>query len=321
MTARIDTRMVFRACLVAGWKAGYDWRMLSYRHAFHAGNGADVLKHSVLLYCLDYLGRKEAPLLAVDTHAGAGFYSLTGGYAAQNREWEGGVGRLLGREILPPLLDRYAALVREALAEDGRYPGSPALMQKLLRSRDRGACFELHPADFKLLADTLGIDRRFRIAREDGLEGLKALLPPPGRRGCIFIDPSYELRRDYKAVPEKLAEALSRFSTGVYIIWYPLLRPRPGDAALWRTLRETLLGLYTGNRFALELFSPEGDPEKRMFGSGLAIYNPPYRLRETLEESLPALAKLLGGWMALALPASRKPRLVVRPRIFGRRTL
>jgi 23S rRNA (adenine2030-N6)-methyltransferase len=271
--------------------------MLSYRHAFHAGNWADVFKHAVLLYCLDYLGRKESPLLVVDTHAGAGFYSLTGGYAAKNREWEGGVGRLLERETLPPLLARHAALVGEFLAGDGRYPGSPALIQKLLRSQDRGRCFELHPADFKLLADEIGNDSRFRVAREDGLGALKALLPPPGRRGCVFVDPSYEMIGDYKAVPEKLAEALARFSTGVYIIWYPLLKPRLGEAAVFGTaLRETLLGLYNGNRFAVELFSPGGVSEKRMFGSGLVIYNPPFMLREALEESLPVLAELPGGW-------------------------
>jgi 23S rRNA (adenine2030-N6)-methyltransferase len=270
--------------------------MLSYRHAFHAGNGADVFKHAVLLCCLEYLGRKEAPFLVVDTHAGAGFYSLAEGYAARNREWERGVGLLLERETLPPLLARYAALVRESLAGNGRYPGSPALIQRLLRSQDRGVCFELHPADFKLLADALRNDARFRTAREDGLRGLKALLPPPRRRGCVFVDPSYELRGDYTAVPEGLAEALSRFSTGVYIVWYPLLRPRPGDAALWEALRETLLGLHSGNRFAIELFSPGGDLGKRMFGSGLAIYNPPFTLREALEESLPVLAEILGGW-------------------------
>jgi 23S rRNA (adenine2030-N6)-methyltransferase len=276
--------------------------MLSYRHAFHAGNWADVFKHAVLLFCLEYLGRKEAPLLVVDTHAGAGFYSLTEGYAAQNREWEQGVGLLLERDTLPPLLARYAALVREALAGDGRYPGSPALIQRLLRPQDRGVCFELHPADFKLLEDAFRGDKRFRTAREDGLGGLKALLPPPGRRGCVFIDPPYETRGDYRAVPEKLAEALSRFSTGVYIVWYPLLRPKPGETAIpgraatqGEALREALLGLYSGNRFAVELFSPGGDSEKRMFGCGLAIYNPPFTLRGALEESLPALAGLLGG--------------------------
>jgi 23S rRNA (adenine2030-N6)-methyltransferase len=283
--------------------------MLSYRHAFHAGNGADVFKHTVLLYCLDYLKKKETPLLVVDTHAGAGFYSLTEGYAAQNREWEQGVGRLLERKTLPPLLARYAAQAGEILAGDGHYPGSPTLIQKALRSQDRGVCFELHPADFKLLAERLRSDRRFRVRREDGPGGLKAILPPPGRRGCVFIDPSYEMRGDYKAVPEKLAEALSRFSTGVYIVWYPFLRPRPGEAAAFgktsaggeaatqgAALRETLLGLYDRNRFAVELFSPGGDSEKRMFGSGLVVYNPPFLLRENLEESLPALAEILGGW-------------------------
>ncbi|MDR1248178.1 MAG: 23S rRNA (adenine(2030)-N(6))-methyltransferase RlmJ [Treponema sp.] len=271
--------------------------MLSYRHAFHAGNAADVFKHAVLLHSLDYLKRKEAPFLVVDTHAGAGFYSLTGGYAAQNREWERGVGRILKREAPPPLLARYAALAGEALAGDGRYPGSPALIQKLLRSQDRGVCFELHPADFALLAETLKPDRRFRALREDGLRGLKALLPPPSRRGCVFVDPPYEMRSDYAAVPKSLAEALSRFSTGLYIVWYPLLKPAPGKPeASGASLRETLLGLYSGNRFAVELFLPEKDSEKRMFGSGLAIYNPPFTLREALEESLPALAELLGGW-------------------------
>jgi 23S rRNA (adenine2030-N6)-methyltransferase len=270
--------------------------MLSYRHAFHAGNWADVFKHSVLLYCLDYLGRKEAPFLVADTHAGAGSYALTEGYGAQNREWERGVARLLERETLPPLLARHTALVREALAGTGRYPGSPALIQRLLRPQDRGACFELHPADFKLLAEELRGDRRFRVAQEDGLGGLKALLPPPSRRGCVFVDPSYELRGDYEAVPEKLAPALSRFSTGVYIIWYPMLKPRPGESALWEPLREALLGLHRGDRFALELFAPGVGTEKRMFGNGLAIFNPPFMLKEALEESLPVLAEILGGW-------------------------
>jgi 23S rRNA (adenine2030-N6)-methyltransferase len=271
--------------------------MLSYRHAFHAGNVADVFKHAILVYCLDYLKRKEAPFLVIDTHAGAGFYTLTEGYAAQNREWEWGIGRLPQGETLPPLLARYAALAGEALAGNGRYPGSPALIQKQLRSQDRGVCFELHPADFALLAEALKSDRRFRILREDGLGGLKALLPPPSRRACVFIDPSYELRGDYTAVPKSLAEALSRFSTGLYIVWYPLLKPAPGESkAPGAGLRETLLGLYNGNRFAVELFLPGNASEKRMFGSGLAIYNPPFTLLEALEESLPVLTELLGDW-------------------------
>ncbi|MDR1597078.1 MAG: 23S rRNA (adenine(2030)-N(6))-methyltransferase RlmJ [Treponema sp.] len=264
--------------------------MLSYRHAFHAGNAADVLKHAVLICCLDYLGRKEKPFLVIDTHAGAGFYSLTEGYAAQNREWEGGVGRLPEYDTLPPLLGRYAALVRDS--PGGLYPGSPALIQRLLRPRDQAVCFELHPADFTALEAAFKADKRFRLLREDGLGGLKALLPPPSRRACIFIDPPYEVKSDYTEVPERLAGALARFPTGLYITWYPLLQQRSASA-----LRETLLGLYGGNRCAVELCTAAPDNgAKRMYGSGMVIYNPPWTLRETLEESLPVLAKLLGGW-------------------------
>jgi 23S rRNA (adenine2030-N6)-methyltransferase len=267
--------------------------MLSYRHAFHAGSPADVLKHVVLMYCLDYLTKKSAPVLAVDTHAGAGLYLLTEGYAAQNREWEQGVGRLLDQAVLPPLLARYAALVREVLGTVGRYPGSPALIQRLLREQDRVVCFELHPADFVSLVETFKADKRFRSLKEDGLGGLKALLPPTSRRGCVFIDPSYEMKGDYAAVPEKLAEALRRFPTGLYITWYPLLGQGAGECV---TLRETLFGLYGGNRCAAELRTdiPHNGP-KRMYGSGLVIYNPPWTLRKALEEILPVLASLLGG--------------------------
>jgi 23S rRNA (adenine2030-N6)-methyltransferase len=282
--------------------------MLSYRHAFHAGNAADVLKHAVLIHCLDYLGQKEKPFLVVDTHAGAGFYSLTEGYAVQNREWEKGVGRVLDQEDgpipLPPLLARYAGLVKEA----GRYPGSPAIMQRLLREQDRAVCFELHPADFTALEENLAADRRFRLLREDGLGELKALLPPPSRRGCIFIDPPYEMKSDYILVPKHLTEALRRFPTGLYITWYPLLGRRSGavlPAKLPATtggegaaLRETLLGLYDGNRYAVELRTAGPSavpPTPRMYGSGLVIYNPPRTLRGALEESLPGLVSLLGS--------------------------
>jgi 23S rRNA (adenine2030-N6)-methyltransferase len=258
------------------------------------------------MYCLDYLGQKETPFLVVDTHAGAGFYSLAEGYAAQNREWERGIGRLLDQALLPPLLAEYAALMREALGVEippaGTYPGSPALIQRLLREQDRAVCFELHPADFTALEENFAADRRFRLLREDGLGGLKALLPPPSRRGCVFIDPPYELKSDYTTVPEKLAEALRRFSTGLYITWYPLLGRRSGDGAATGSggegaaLRETLLGLYNGNRCAVELRTAAADNgAKRMYGSGLVLYNPPWTLRAALEESLPVLAAILGG--------------------------
>ncbi|GHV32284.1 ribosomal RNA large subunit methyltransferase J [Spirochaetia bacterium] len=297
--------------------------MLSYRHAFHAGNAADVLKHAVLMFCLDYLRQKEKSFLVVDTHAGAGFYSLAEGYAAQNREWERGVWRLLDQFHLPPLLADYTTLVREALGGElppaGRYPGSPALIQKLLREQDRAVCFELHPADFTALRENFSTDRRFRLLREDGLGGLKALLPPSSRRGCVFIDPSYEMKSDYSTAPEHLAEALRRFPTGLYITWYPLLGRKSGAGlpaeagGEGEALRETLRGLYGGNRCTVELRTAKppalpgtfpGVPgvrfsgtnsAPRMYGSGMVIYNPPWTLREALAESLPVLASLLGG--------------------------
>jgi 23S rRNA (adenine2030-N6)-methyltransferase len=277
--------------------------MLSYRHAFHAGNAADVLKHAVLICCLDYLGQKEKPFLVVDTHAGAGFYPLIEGYAAQNREWEGGVGRLLERDNLPPLLGRYAALVRDSLGGElsaklppaGLYPGSPALIQRLLRPQDQAVCFELHPADFTALANTFKADKRFRLLREDGLGGLKALLPPASRRGCIFIDPSYEVKSDYTGVPEHLAGVLRRFPSGTYLIWYPLLA-RHGNS---EQFPEDLRGLWKGSRCQAELYTaprnrpPENSP-RGMYGSGLVIFNPPWTLKGALEETLPILASRLG---------------------------
>jgi 23S rRNA (adenine2030-N6)-methyltransferase len=217
----------------------------------------------------------------------------------------------LEQDALPLLLARYTALVRDALGVElppaGPYPGSPALIQRLLREQDRAVCFELHPADFTALEENLAADRRFRLMREDGLGGLKALLPPPSRRGCIFIDPPYEMKSDYTTVPENLAETLRRFPTGLYITWYPLLGRKSvaetgGEGA---ALRETLLGLYGGNRCAVELrtaLPPDAANiiAKRMYGSGMVIYNPPWTLRQALEESLPVLASMpedkQGSW-------------------------
>jgi 23S rRNA (adenine2030-N6)-methyltransferase len=279
--------------------------VLSYRHAFHAGNAADVLKHGILTFCLDYMGQKETPYLCIDTHAGAGQYRLTEGYAAFNREWEGGIGRLWAAASLPPLLSRYAALTRSP--PEGAYPGSPAIIRRLLRPQDRGVCFELHPADFASLGETLEGDSRFRLFREDGLGGLKALLPPPSRRGCVFIDPSYEVKDDYTRLPEALGEGLRRFPGGLYILWYPLLgREHPAMAgaggARVRELPETLRSRFRAapvQRLCRRLCRVElrtaGAGARGMYGSGLVIANPPWTLKAALEEAMPELARILGG--------------------------
>jgi 23S rRNA (adenine2030-N6)-methyltransferase len=299
--------------------------MLGYRHAFHAGNPADVFKHSALIFCLEYLTRKETPLLCVDTHAGRGMYRLDGGFAAKNREWEGGAGRLRRfRGPLPALLESWRALAWTdgaaspaaggvaVPAVDGAlwYPGSPEIFRRLLRRQDRIRCFELHPSDFAALEERFRHDRRFRAGRKDGFEGLIALLPPPSRRGLIFIDPSYEMKEDFDRVPECLSGALRRFPTGTYLVWYPLLAAYPKSLRL----PEGLMELYGGNRLRVEIYTGAARPEdgevssagqggrspRGMYGSGLVIYNPPWTFGPALEEALPFLAEGPeggeGGW-------------------------
>ncbi len=215
--------------------------MLSYRHAFHAGNHADALKHLALTYCLSYMNGKDTPYLYVDTHAGAGAYDLGSGYADRNREWEGGyallssgtagmepagAGETPRAERLPAALAAYLAAVeafRRAEALPNAYPGSPALAAAIMRKADRAALFELHPADHALLAERFAADRRVRVLKENGFSSLKALLPPPSRRALVLMDPSYELGGDYASVRAALAEALKRFAGCVVLIWYPVL--------------------------------------------------------------------------------------------------
>jgi 23S rRNA (adenine2030-N6)-methyltransferase len=294
--------------------------MLSYRHAFHAGNSADILKHSVLTFCLEYALQKEKPLLCIDTHAGAALYplrdnTLSGGTAVK-REWEQGLGKLLdnpgGRaETLPPMLRRLLEICfgKTDIAElPEKYPGSPLLMARLLRPTDRLVCCELHPADYSACATVLAAASggrnscRTEVRREDGFTALKGLLPPPQRRCLIFIDPPYEVKEDYRRVPETLTDALRRFETGTYIIWYPLLKNTPSAG---HDFSRRILDLYRGNRCLVELYTARPDAllsnsPRGMYGSGLVIFNPPWTLAASLAESLPVLGSLVGigedGW-------------------------
>ncbi|MDR3173586.1 MAG: 23S rRNA (adenine(2030)-N(6))-methyltransferase RlmJ [Treponema sp.] len=286
-------------CLIGAGKI-----MLSYRHGFHAGNQADVLKHAVLISCLDYLAKKPKPFLYIDTHAGAGSYRLDQGFAAQNREWSQGIGRFLpapeetGILGKPLMISRYLRIAGKFYGSSRVYAGSPLLAAELLRPQDRACCFELHPADFTALTACLGGDRRFRLRKEDGPGGLKSLLPPESHRGLVFIDPSYELKEDYRRLIPALEEGLRRFPGGIYIIWYPLLLGR-GIKSRGHEYGETLLGLYGGRRCRTELrFGPPGQ-EARLYGCGLVLFNPPWTLKAELEESLPVLAGKPGngeGW-------------------------
>lgn len=272
--------------------------MLSYRHAFHVGNHADVLKHTVLLQVLKHAAQKDKPFWYIDTHAGAGSYTLDKGYATQNAEFSGGIGQLWDVKDLPLAVADYIALVRSFNPDQSlrHYPGSPILAYSAMRPDDRLRLFELHPNDYKLLNQSfksLGLgpgNRKVMTEAKDGFAGIKALLPPPQRRAVILIDPPYEEKKDYQRVVEMLKDSLVRFATGTYIIWYPLLQ-RPEPQQMVDKLKK--LPLKNWLHVSLTVHTPSIDGFG-MHGSGLFIANPPYTLPQLLVETMPILLEKLG---------------------------
>jgi 23S rRNA (adenine2030-N6)-methyltransferase len=267
--------------------------MLSYRHAFHAGNHADVLKHAVLLEVLRYYNLKDKPWTYIDTHAGAGCYALGAAHAQQTGEFQEGIGRLWGRDDLPELLQPYLAMLRE-FNPDGAlavYPGSPAVAMTCLREADRMRLFELHPSDEPVLAAFFRAEKgRVKVERADGFAALAGLLPPPHRRGVVLMDPPYEVKTDYRQVAEALAGAYKRFASGTYLVWYPLL-PRPEASRLPERLEK--LGVDNWLRAELAVSRPARDG-LGLHGSGMFVINPPWSLPELLRPALAWLAEHLG---------------------------
>lgn len=264
--------------------------MLGYQHGYHAGNFADVLKHAVLTLVLETLGRKDAPLCYLDTHAGRGIYDLEAPEARKTREYQTGIGRLWHRSDAPPELSPWLEVVR-ALNPDGvlrRYPGSPELARRLLRPHDRLALAELHPAEYTALRTALGGDRRVGIHRRDGYEALPALVPPRERRGLVLVDPSYERADEPRLVTAALAKALARWPTGVYALWYPHVATLAAPS-----LQRALAQAGTGRLLRVELDIAAPSP-LGMYGSGLLLVNPPWRLHDALARVLPWL------WCVLA---------------------
>jgi 23S rRNA (adenine2030-N6)-methyltransferase len=267
--------------------------MLSYRHAFHAGNHADVLKHYVLVQLLRQLTRKDKALTVIDTHAGAGSYSLHSGYAAKNAEYATGIERLWSRPNLPATLADYVDQVR-AVNPDGtlrQYPGSPQIIRQLLRPQDRLRLFELHTTDHKALAlHFAAAGRQVVVGAGDGFAGLKALLPPPSRRGLVLIDPSYEVPSDYRDLRAGLRDAFTRFTTGTYAVWYPQLARRESEI-----LPEDLKRLTAGDwlHVWLRVRAPTADGFG-LFGSGMFVFNPPWNLETIVRPVMPVLVAALG---------------------------
>jgi 23S rRNA (adenine2030-N6)-methyltransferase len=268
--------------------------MLSYRHAFHAGNHADVLKHFVLMQVLQYAAQKDKPFWYIDTHAGAGMYALDKGYALQNAEFKDGIGRIWETGSLPAELAEYVSLIRK-LNEDGQlrlYPGSPAIARELVRADDRMRLFELHTNDSKLLRQEFLVGKSGRnilIDTSDGFSGLKALLPPPSRRAVVLIDPPYEEKSDYQRVVEAIKDSHKRFPTGTYIVWYPMLQ-RPEPQQMLDKLGR--LGAASWLQVQLQVHAPALGGFG-MHGSGLYIINPPWTLPKILSEVMPTLVKIL----------------------------
>ncbi|MCC6301447.1 MAG: 23S rRNA (adenine(2030)-N(6))-methyltransferase RlmJ [Gammaproteobacteria bacterium] len=265
--------------------------MLSYRHAFHAGNFADVLKHLVLDRILAHLVKKDKPFFCLDTHAGAGGYSLTGEPARRNGEFEAGIGRLWERDDLPAALAEYLAVVRE-FNPSGRlqaYPGSPYFERRRLRAGDRLVLCELHPAELVRLKSFARKDPRLKVVRGDGFHECIALLPPHERRGLVLIDPSYEIKTDYRRAVEALLGACRRFETGIFALWYPVIERRRIDGL------EQALG-QSGIR-RIRLFELGVGPDARghgMTASGMIVVNAPWTLADEMEAALPFLADALG---------------------------
>ncbi len=267
--------------------------MLSYRHAFHAGNHADVLKHFVELELLRHLAQKDKPFWYIDTHAGAGCYELDSEYAEKNAEFEGGIARLWDAADLPVPLAEYVQMVRQ-FNPDGKlrlYPGSPLVAQSVLREQDRMRLVELHPTDFGLLQQNFtGQGARVLLQKADGFAALKALLPPPPRRALVLIDPPYEEKQDYQRVVTALQEGLKRFATGTYAVWYPQLQ-RSESGQLPENLKQ--LEVKSWLHVALNVHTPDEDGFG-MHGSGMFVINPPWKLYATLQEVMPVLAARLG---------------------------
>ncbi len=278
--------------------------MFSYRHAFHAGNHADVLKHMVLVQLLSYLNQKDTAYMVIDTHAGAGVYQLDGDYASKSGEAQEGIARLWDRKDLPPLVKDYVQHIK-AMNPAGmlrHYPGSPFLAEHVMREQDRLRLFELHPTEGKILDENIRRleahaaangqrtrGKRIIAERADGFAGLKALLPPPSRRGLVLIDPPYEDKDDYRKVKVAIDDAQKRFAGGTYAVWYPALG-RLESQQLPERLKRVAQSDWL--HVTLHIGAP-GDDGRGLVGSGMFIINPPWTLEAALKDTMPWLTQAL----------------------------
>jgi 23S rRNA (adenine2030-N6)-methyltransferase len=268
---------------------------MNYRHAYHAGNFADVLKHAVLALVIEHLKGKPAPFRVIDTHAGIGVYDLASEAATKTGEWREGIGRILAADAkLPPAaaaaLSPYLGVVR-ALNGDGMlacYPGSPLLARRLMREGDRLVVNELHPEDHAALAKLFARDAQTKVLALDGFTALKSLLPPKERRGVVLVDPAYEVPGELDRLVSGLKEVERRFATGTILLWYPIKDAKPVAA-----FRKKIGDLGLAKVMAVELLIRKPDDPALLNGAGLIVVNAPFTLSAKLGALLPELARLL----------------------------
>ena len=271
---------------------------MNYRHIYHAGNFADVLKHAVLALMIEYMKQKDAPFRVIDTHAGVGRYDLLSVQAGKTNEWQGGIGRILGPDApqLPPdiaaLLAPYLAIVREFNAGNTltAYPGSPELARRLLRPADALIVNELHPDDHAELLDLFIRDAQVKVLQLDAWVAVKALLPPKERRGLVLIDPPYEETGELARLARGLAQALKRFATGTFVLWYPVKDMPPVE-----DFHASLEGLGIARSLRIELYTRAPDMAERLNGCGLLVINPPWTLQDQMQTLLPFLSTRLAN--------------------------
>jgi 23S rRNA (adenine2030-N6)-methyltransferase len=272
---------------------------MNYRHTYHAGGFADVFKHVIFLLVLEHMKKKASPFFVLDTHAGAGRYDLTSAEAARTGEFKNGIGRLLAEAEVPKELAPYLAAVRRLNARYGAeprwYPGSPLLAKHMLRGGDRLALAELHPEEARALAREFGADDRIKVHHGDGYTAMKALLPPAEHRGVVLVDPPFEVEDEFERMTKSLRQAVRRFATGTYLLWYPIKEPDKVEGFL-AALRGS--GIKRILLAEIRLYPPGGPPGRsqdgeRLEGCGLAMVNPPWTLAESLARIGPWLAKRL----------------------------
>lgn len=260
--------------------------MLSYQHGYHAGNFADVIKHIALTRLISYLTLKEKPLFYLETHAGKGLYDFKEKQAEKTKEYKQGVQLIWpDRKSLPPVFQEYLVALNQLNPSDALryYPGSPFLALNMLRAQDRMYFCELHPREFDTLNQLPRFHKKVHCSNTDGVLAMKALLPPPEKRGLVFIDPSFELKEEYKEIPGALKHAYAHFTSGVFCLWYPLVNKRLTDK-LNRNMKE----INAKNALRIE-FSLAAAPMMGMSGCGLWVINPPFTFAQEMKTVLNTL--------------------------------